>query len=123
LKKLISKWYLIIVVGFIVFAALVFGLCGEDSILAVHDNLDLFIPQFQMMKNTGTFFGQDKIVPFLGGISRDTLPSEFSLYTFLYMILPSYPAYITGYILKIVIALFSCILLAKDFCGENYFWS
>ncbi|MBQ8597596.1 MAG: hypothetical protein IJ409_07410 [Lachnospiraceae bacterium] len=120
MKKLISKWYLVIVVGFMLFAALVFGICGEDSILAVHDNLDLFIPQFQMMKNTGTFWGQDVTVPFLGGISRDTLPSEFSLYTFLYMILPSYWAYIAGYLLKIVIALFSCILLAKDFCKENY---
>ena len=120
MKKLISKWYLVIVVSFILFAALVFSVCGEDSILAIHDNLDLFIPQFQMMKNTGTFWGQDVTVPFLGGISRDTLPAEFSLYTFLYMILPSYWAYVTGYILKIVIALFSCILLAKDFCGENY---
>lgn len=120
MKKLISKWYLVIAGGFILFAALVFGICGEDSILAIHDNLDLFIPQFQMMKNTGTFFGQDVSVPFLGGISRDVLPSEFSLYTFLYMILPSYQAYVAGYLLKIVIALFSCILLAKDFCGETY---
>ena len=120
MKKLISKWYLVIVVGFILFATLVFGICGENSILAIHDNLDLFIPQFQMMKNTGTFWGRDVTVPFLGGISRDTLPSEFSLYTFLYMVLPSYYAYIAGYLLKIVIALFSCVLLAKDFCGENY---
>lgn len=120
MKKLISKWYLVIAVGFILFAALVFGICGENSILAIHDNLDLFIPQFQMMKNTGTFWGRDVTVPFLGGISRDTLPSEFSLYTFLYMILPSYYAYVAGYLLKIVIALFSCILLAKDFCKENY---
>lgn len=120
MKKLISKWYLFIVVGFILFVALVFGICGKDSILAVHDNLDLFIPQFQMMKNTGTFWGQDVTVPFLGGISRDTLPSEFSLYTFLYMVLPSYWAYIAGYLLKIIIAIISCILLAKDFCGENY---
>ena len=36
------------------------------------------------------------------------------------MILPAYPAYIAGYLLKILIALGSCILLAKDFCGEAY---
>lgn len=120
MKKLISKWYLVIVAGFLLFAGLVFLLCGEDSIIAVHDNLDLFIPQYQMMKDTGTFFAQDAYVPFLGGISRDVLPAEFSLSTFLYMILPAYPAYVAGYLLKIVIALVSCNLLAKDFCGEAY---
>lgn len=120
MKKILSKWYLMIVIGFLVFAALVFGIFGEDSIIAVHDNLDLFIAQFQMMKNTGTFFAQDAQVPFLGGISRDNLPAEFSLYTMLFMLLPSYWAYITGYLLKIVIAVVSCILLAKDFCGERY---
>lgn len=120
MKKLISRWYLFIVIGFILFAALVFAICGEDSIIAVHDNLDLFIPQFQMMKNTGTFWSHNVQAPFLGGISRDVLPAEFSLYTILYMILPSYWAYVAGYLLKIVIALVSCILLAKDFCKEEY---
>lgn len=120
IKKIITRWYLVIVFGFLIFAGLVFAICGEDSVIAVHDNLDLFTPQFQMMKNTGTFWSHDVYVPFLGGISRDVLPSEFSLYTMLYMILPAYPAYIVGYLLKIVIGLGSCILLARDFCGEKY---
>ena len=51
MKRLISKWYLVIVAGFILFAGLVFSLSGEDSIIAAHDNLDLFIPQFKMMKD------------------------------------------------------------------------
>ncbi len=120
MKKLISRWYLVITAGFLLFAGLVFFICGEKSVIAVHDNLDLFIPQFQMMKDTGTFFSHGKDVPFLGGISRDVLPSEFSLYTVLFMILPAYPAYVIGYLLKIVIAVFSCVLLAKDVCGKNY---
>lgn len=120
MKKIISKWYLVVVIVFIVFAALVFGIFGENSIIAIHDNLDLFIAQFQMMKNTDTFWAHGAEVPFLGGISRDNLPSEFSVYTMLFMLLPSYWAYVTGYLLKIVIAIASCILLAKDFCGEQY---
>lgn len=120
LKKLISHWYLVTIAGFLIFAGGVFFICGKDSIIAVHDNLDLFTPQFQMMKNTNTFWTHGVDVPFLGGISRDVLPSEFSLYTMLYMILPDYPAYVTGYLLKIIIALFSCILLAKDMYGEKY---
>lgn len=120
MKKLISRWYLFVVFLFILASGLLFVVCGEDSIIAVHDNLDLFTPQFQMMKNTGTFWKHGVDVPFLGGISRDNLPSEFYLYTMLYMILPAYPAYIAGYLLKIIIALFSCILLAKDLYEEKY---
>lgn len=120
MKKLISHWYLVIVFGFLLFAGFVFAVCGENSIIAVHDNLDLFIPQFQMMKDTSTFWAHGADVPFLGGISRDTLPAEFSLYTMLFMILPAYPAYIVGYLLKIVIALISSILLAKEIYGEKY---
>ncbi len=120
MKRLVSRWYLFIVFGFILFAGLVFIVCGEDSTIAVHDNLDLFIPQYQMMKNTGTFWRHGVAVPFLGGVSRDGLPAEFSLYTMLYMILPAYPAYIAGYLLKIVIGLLSCIFLAKDMYGGEF---
>ena len=120
MKKLAERWYLVIVFGFLGAASLVFALCGENSIIAVHDNLDLFIPQYQMMKQTGTFFSQGAEVPFLGGISRDVLPGEFSLYTLLYVILPAYPAYVAGYLLKVIIGLASCILLAGELLGEKY---
>lgn len=120
MKKVISNWYLIVAAGFIAVAALVFLVFGEGSMIAVHDNLDLFVAQFQMLKNTKGFLAHNVDVPFLGGISRDNLPSEFSLYTMLYMVLPSYYAYISGYLLKIVIAIVSVILLAKDFCAETY---
>lgn len=120
MKKLAKRWYVFAAAGFILFAALVFCIFGEGSIISVHDNLDLFVVQFQMLKNTGSFFAHGVDVPFLGGISRDYLPSEFSLYTVLYMLLPSYWAYTAGYLLKIIIAVFSSVLLAKDFCGESY---
>lgn len=120
LKKITDKWYLIAAGGVFLFAALVFFLFGESSIISVHDNLDLFVAQFQMLKNTDSFFSHGAEVPFLGGISRDNLPSEFSLYTVLYMILPSYWAYVAGYLIKILIAVASAILLAKDFCQSRY---
>ncbi len=120
MKKIISKWYLTVAAGFFMFAALVFLFFGEKSIIAVHDNLDLFVAQFQMLKNTDSFFAHNVNVPFLGGVSRDSLPSEFSLYSVLYMLMPSYYAYVTGYLLKIIIAIAGCILLAKDFCKDGY---
>ncbi len=120
MKKLIKNWYLIVAAGIFLFAALVLLGAGESSIISVHDNLDLFIAQFQMLKNTDSFFAHGVDVPFLGGISRDNLPSEFSLYTMLFFLMPSYYAYVTGYLFKIVIGLGSALLLAKDFCGEGY---
>ena len=120
MKKITDKWYLIAAGGMILFAALVFCIFGESSIISVHDNLDLFMAQFQMLKNTDSFFSHGIEVPFLGGISRDNLPSEFSLYTVLFMILPSYYAYVAGYLIKILIAIASVVLLAKDFCQSRY---
>lgn len=119
-KGICKNWYFILIGLFFIGAAAVYLYFGEGSYIAVHDNLDLFVAQFQMMKNTGSFFARNADVPFLGGISRDNLPSELSLYTLLYVLLPSFAAYVTGYLLKIVIAMLSVWLLAKDWYGEKY---
>lgn len=119
-KKICKNWYFILIGLFFIGAVAVYLCFGEDSYIAVHDNLDLFVAQLQVMKNTGSFFAHNVDVPLLGGISRDNLPSELSLYTLLYVFLPSFGAYITGYLLKIVIAMLSVWLLAKDWYGERY---
>lgn len=105
---------------FLVSAAAVYAYFGEGSYIAVHDNLDLFVAQMQMMKNTGSFFAHGAEVPFLGGISRDNLPSELSLYTLLYVLFPSFTAYIAGYLLKVAVAVASVWLLAKDWYGDSF---
>lgn len=120
MKKILNKWYLIIIGGFIVFAALVYGILGENSVISVHDNLDLFVPQYKMMKDTGTFWAHNASVPFLANISRDYLPSELNLYTMVFMILPEYAAYIVCYFIKIFIGLAGCILLAKASLKDDY---
>ena len=95
-KKLAGHWYAILIALFFLGAAGVYIVFGTSSYIAVHDNLDLFVAQFQMLKNTGSFFAHGVDVPFLGGVTRDNLPSELSLYTVLYMLLPSFAAYVTG---------------------------
>lgn len=119
IKKVFSYWYLILIAMFFLCTSALYLWVGEGSYIAVHDNLDLFVAQFQMMKNTGSFFAHGVDVPFLGGISRDTLPSEFSLYSILYIVFPSFTAYIIGYFLKIVIAIASVWLLASDWYGAQ----
>ena len=120
MKKVLSRWYLLVIGGFLLAAMAVFLLCGEDSVIAVHDNLDLFIPQLQMMKSDHSFFSHDAYVNFLGGISRDTLFSEFYIYTILFMLLPAFPAYIAAYFLKILIAIAGSVLLGRELLGEKY---
>ncbi len=117
--KIASGWYIWLIGIFITAVFAMYMIVGENSYIAVPDNLDLFVAQYQMMKNTGTFWAHGADVPFLNGISRDNLPGEFYLYSILYMIFPAYIAYVLGYILKIVIALVSCLLLFKDFFPDE----
>lgn len=119
MKKIISKWHYIVIIGFLLFAAGLFLGLGENSIISVHDNLDLFTPQYKMMKDNHQFFGPGTMTIMLGGISRDYLPSEFSIHTFLYILLPPYYAYIATYLLKIVIAILGAYLLAHDILKDK----
>lgn len=113
---LTKYWFLFPITGFLLLAAGVFFGYGERSYIAVHDNMDLFLAQFQMLKNTDSFLKHGVDVPFLGGISRDNLPSELSLYSMLYMLFPTYTAYVLGILGKILLGMFSFRLLA----GELY---
>ena len=117
---LTKYWFIFPIVGFLIFEGGVFFYYGERSYIGVHDNLDLFVAQFQMLKNTKSFWKHGVDVPFLGGISRDNLPSELSLYSILYMIFPSFTAYILGLLLKVVIAIASFRLLIKELYPEKY---
>lgn len=117
---LTKYWFIFPIAGFMIFEGGVFFYYGEKSYIAVHDNMDLFLAQFQMLKNTASFWKHGVDVPFLGGISRDNLPSELSLYSMLYMIFPTYTAYILGLLLKVVLAIVSFRLLLKELYPDKY---
>ncbi|MDE7014688.1 MAG: hypothetical protein K2P19_08440, partial [Kineothrix sp.] len=119
-KKIFDSWYVILIGLFLLSVAMVYVFFGESSYIAVHDNLDLFVAQFQMLKNTDSFFAHGVDVPFLGGVTRDNLPSELSLYTLLYFMFPSFAAYIIGYLLKVILAVFSVWLFVKDWYGAEF---
>ena len=117
MKKISSikgKMGALVVFVFILAVALFYVIIGENSYIAVQDNLDLFVAQFAMLQNRGIFWTHGATAPFLGGVSRDVLPSELSLYTVLYMLFPPFIAYTVGYILKVIIAVISCRLLFLD---------
>ncbi|MCM1251906.1 MAG: DUF6044 family protein [Clostridium sp.] len=120
MKKAARYWFLFPIAAFLLLEGAVFFYYGERSYIGVHDNMDLFLAQFQMLKNTNSFWKHGVDVPFLGGISRNNLPSELSLYTLLYMIFPTFTAYILGLLLKAVIAMVSFKLLAKQLYPDKY---
>ena len=117
---LTKYWFFFPIAGFLFLEGGVFFYYGEKSYIGVHDNMDLFLAQFQMLKNTSSFWKHGVDVPFLGGISRDNLPSELSLYTLLYMIFPTFTAYVLGLLLKVVVAIVSFRLLAKQLYPVQY---
>jgi len=110
-------WFLFPIIGFLLLMAAVFFGYGERSYIGVHDNMDLFLAQFQRLKNTDSFWKHGVDVPFLGGVSRDNLPSELSLYSLLFMTFPTYMAYVLGLLGKILIGMFSFRLLAGELLG------
>ena len=117
---LTKYWFLFPIVGFLLFLAGVLFGYGERSYIGVHDNMDLFLAQFQMLKNTDSFWKHGVDVPFLGGVSRDDLPSELSLYSVLYMLFPTYAAYVLGLLGKILLGMFSFRLLAAELFPKKY---
>ena len=99
---------------------IMFTLWGEHSFIAIHDNLDLFVAHNKIMKNQDIFFGNGHEALLLGGVSRNLLGSEFSLYNILYYLFTPYTAYVIGYFLKILIGFGSFVLLAKEIYKENF---
>ena len=121
MKNGFKKYWVPVFVGLVIFLQLiVFAVFRENSYIAVHDNLDLFVSQLQIMKNTKSFFSHGVLLPMLGGISRDTFGSEFSLYNILYFLFPGLTAYLIGYFLKILFGFCSIQILAREIYGENY---
>ncbi len=119
-EKIKKNWYWYLVAAILFCEAGVFLFCGDNSYIAIHDNLDLFVAHFKILSLNHAFFAQNTQLPMLGGVSRDTLGSEWSLYNILYFLLPSFWAYMTGYLIKIIIGFLSFLLLAKDIYGKNY---
>ena len=115
-----KRWHLFLIGGCIGLQALVFLIYREDSYLTVQDNLDLFIAHFRVMSENDGWFSHGKIMPMLGGISRDCLSSEWNVYNILFAFLPVFPAYMIGYFLKILIGMGSFVLLVKDIWPQKF---
>ena len=113
-------WHLFVAGGIFVVEALVLLILRENIYVGICDNLDLFITQLKMLRDNNAFFAHGQMMPVLQSIDRDYFPSEFSIYNILFFLLPDIYAYIAGYLLKLLMAFASCILLAKLILKDKY---
>ncbi|MBO4456607.1 MAG: hypothetical protein J5802_02720 [Butyrivibrio sp.] len=122
MKKSFSRnWYWAIIGGILLIQLITVIIAGEShTYIGVHDNLDIHITDYKLLKDNNAFFSHGKTIPLLGGIDRNFLLSEFYAYSLLYMVLPNFISYVAGYFIKILIALFSGILLCKDILKDKY---
>ncbi|MFI3214523.1 MAG: DUF6044 family protein, partial [Eubacteriales bacterium] len=121
IKWFVKNWFYVVIGGLIFLQILVFGISGESSYIAIHDNLDLFVSHFKMLKDGNTFFSQEATLPMLSQISRDAFASEFSLYNILYAIFPVFVAYMIGYALKIIIGFIGMNMLFMELYGRTQY--
>ena len=122
LKRYDRKTALVIslIALYLILAGGAFLFFGEKMRIAVPDNLDLFQAQYQMLKNEDLFAAQNVSAPFLHGVTRDDLPSEFALPGLLYRLLPSFYAYALLYLLKVALAVISFDLLFQELLERNW---
>jgi hypothetical protein len=115
-----KNWYKYLTGTLLLLQAAVFLVFRGESYFQIHDNLDLFMGHYEMLKKGELWFAHGVDAPILHGVSRDLFGSEFNLYNLFYILLPSYWAYLAGYAAKIAIGMFSFILLARDVYRERY---
>jgi hypothetical protein len=115
-----KRWYLYLTGALLAIQAAVFLIFRGESYPQIHDNLDLFMAHYEMLKKWHLWFAHGATAPILHGVSRDLFGSEFTLYNIFYIILPGFWAYLAGYFAKIAIGIVSFMLLAKDIYKSKY---
>lgn len=111
-EKLKKNWGFLFIAIFI-FVTLIYVLVRRDGIyIQIHDYLDCHPAWAKMMSDNGLFWKTDVQVPMLGGIDRNYLYSDLKAYIWIFMILPTFPAIITGWYAKIFLSVAGFMFLA-----------
>ena len=123
MRKIIHKNY---AAGYYIIALYIITICMYTTIfrnqvyIPMHDCLDNNIAQYKLLHDTHSFFSQNAILPFLGGINRDYLPSELKVYSWAYIFFEPYVALVLYYILRVIISVVGSIFLGKRLLGREF---
>lgn len=110
----IKQYWSILLVGLIFIFFSIYVLFNESNIIIpMHDNLDIYIDVYKLLREKNLFFQHNIIAPFLGGIDRDFLPSELKIYSLCYVVFRPYIAYHFSYLIRILISIIGFILCNK----------
>jgi len=122
IKTFLYKYGVLVAIGlmFAIETIVMYGF-GEHIYASIHDNLELHVLDLHLLSENNLFFVNDGVLPKLDGISRNYFFSEWSAYSWLYMLLPTEYAYITGYLLKTIMGTGFFLLLAKYVLKERYY--
>lgn len=118
-KTVKCGWGVCLTVLFITVTAVYCIIMGENIYFQPIDMLDSNITWLKMLKDSNLFWAVDAKVPFLGGMDRNYLYSEFHVYTWLYMLFPPLTAIIIGWIIKILMSIGGFVFLAKTIYDED----
>ena len=130
-KKL--RWEYVFIAVFLLAALTFVCIKGTGINVAFFDNMDSSIAWKKMLKDNGLFFTNSGKLPFLGGLDRNLFSSDLKCYNWLYMIFPTFVAYIAGWFIRIGMSMAGFALLGKEifpdykekkgailFCGMLY---
>lgn len=113
------KYGFIICVFFLSVSFLFVLVYGEDIYVQHHDNLEYGVAWMKMLKDNKLFWKMDAEAPFLHGLDRNFLYSELKPYTWLYIILPCFNAYVTGWFIKIIVSIIGFVFLSHTFFEDR----
>lgn len=108
-----KNWGIFFAAVFLSAAAIYVIVRREAIYVTIHDFLDATHVYLTMLKDHGLFWTLKGDVPFLGGVDRNRLPSEFKLYNWLYMVFPAFPALVVGWFLRIAVSIAGFLVLSR----------
>lgn len=114
-----DNWGIICITSFLMVTLIYVIVNGENIYLPVHDYLDSHPAYMKMLQDNDLFCKIDATVPMLHGISRNFFYSDLKAYTWLFMIMPTFPAIVAGWYVHIIIATIGFYCLARTVYGEN----
>lgn len=112
-KRLKEHWGAAFVLFCFFLAAIYICVRGTQIWVHVHDNLEDFLPRTYLLREYGGAFSHNATIPVLGGLTRNDLPSELKVHTWLFLLLPPFYAYIVSAYLKVILAIAGWLMLAK----------
>lgn len=109
-----SQVFLFLLLGLILIFILLPVFVGENSIISIHDNLDFNAGWCKMIKDSNSFFTLNSPTPSFDNLSSlYFMQANYSLYSAIFCLLPTFPAYMINYYISIIVGIVSMFILLK----------